>query len=111
MTPTICLSKIMQIGHDPGRSKSYIFEQQVVRTQHLQWNCYRSGKLPSQQMKILLKSTFRKPLRPLKLTEYPLSRHQFPLQNAFALTVHKTQELTLPHVTLTIDQNMFAPGQ
>jgi len=39
------------------------------------------------------------------------SRHQFPLQNAFALTVHKTQGLTLPHVTLTIDQNMFAPGQ
>ncbi|MDW3631959.1 MAG: hypothetical protein QOK71_11010 [Nitrososphaeraceae archaeon] len=39
------------------------------------------------------------------------SRHQFPLQNAFALTVHKTQGLTLPHATLTIDQNMFAPGQ
>jgi len=39
------------------------------------------------------------------------SRHQFPLQNAFALTVHKTQGLTLLHVTLTIDQNMFAPGQ
>ena len=41
----------------------------------------------------------------------PASRHQFPLQNAFALTVHKTQGLTLPHITLTIDQNMFAPGQ
>ena len=39
------------------------------------------------------------------------SRYQFPLQNAFALTVHKTQGLTLPHVTLTIDENMFAPGQ
>jgi len=33
----------------------------------------------------------------------PKIRHQFPLQ--------KTQGLTLPHVTLTIDQNMFAPGQ
>ena len=39
------------------------------------------------------------------------SRCQFPLQNAFSLTVHKTQGLTLPHSTLTIDQNMFASGQ
>ena len=27
------------------------------------------------------------------------------------MTIHKTQGLTLPHSTLTIDQNMFAPGQ
>ena len=39
------------------------------------------------------------------------SRRQFPLQNAFALTVHKTQGLTLPHVTLSVDENMFAEGQ
>jgi ATP-dependent exoDNAse (exonuclease V) alpha subunit len=39
------------------------------------------------------------------------SRSQFPVQNAFALTVHKTQGLTLPHSTLTIDENMFAAGQ
>src|SRR5438876_50322 len=32
-------------------------------------------------------------------------------QNAFALTIHKTQGLTLPHSTLTIDENMFAAGQ
>jgi hypothetical protein len=41
----------------------------------------------------------------------PASRCQFPIQNAFALTVHKTQGLTLPHSTLTIDENMFAAGQ
>ena len=29
------------------------------------------------------------------------SRKQFPLQNAFSLTVHKTQGLTLPHVTIS----------
>ena len=36
-------------------------------------------------------------------------RCQFPLQNAFALTTHKTQGMTLPHVTvtLTIDENMW----
>jgi ATP-dependent exoDNAse (exonuclease V) alpha subunit len=39
------------------------------------------------------------------------SRYQFPLQNAFALTVHKTQGITLPHATVNIDENMFAPGQ
>ena len=39
------------------------------------------------------------------------SRKQFPLQNAFALTIHKTQGLTLPHVTLNVDENIFAEGQ
>src|SRR6266511_6369194 len=39
------------------------------------------------------------------------SRKQFPLQDAFSLTVHKTQGLTLPHVTISIDENIFAKGQ
>jgi DNA replication protein DnaC len=38
-------------------------------------------------------------------------RTQFPLQNAFALTVHKTQGLTLPHTTISLDTSMFADGQ
>lgn len=38
-------------------------------------------------------------------------RTQFPLQNAFALTVHKTQGLTLPHATVSLDEQMFANGQ
>jgi len=41
----------------------------------------------------------------------PASRYQFPLQNSFALTVHKTQGLTLPKITVSVDQDMFAPGQ
>ena len=36
---------------------------------------------------------------------------QFLLQNAFALTVHKTQGLTLPHTTVLLDTSMFANGQ
>ena len=36
---------------------------------------------------------------------------KFPLQNAFALTVHKTQGLTLPHTTISLDTSMFANGQ
>lgn len=39
------------------------------------------------------------------------SRSQFPLQNAFALTVHKTQGLTLPEVSLYLDNKIFSPGQ
>ena len=38
------------------------------------------------------------------------SRTQFPLQNSFALTVHKTQSLTLPLISLDLSQ-LFAPGQ
>ena len=41
----------------------------------------------------------------------PARRTQFPLQNAFALTVHKTQGLTLPHATILLDTSMFANGQ
>ncbi|CAG8750896.1 2169_t:CDS:2, partial [Ambispora leptoticha] len=39
------------------------------------------------------------------------SRHQFPIQNAFALTIHKTQGLTLLYTTLSINDKIFAEGQ
>ncbi|CAG8774315.1 101_t:CDS:1, partial [Dentiscutata heterogama] len=39
------------------------------------------------------------------------SRQQFPLQNAFALTTHKVQGLTLPHITTSVDKTVFAEGQ
>ena len=38
------------------------------------------------------------------------SRTQFPLQNSFALTVHKTQSLTLPKISIDLAQ-LFSPGQ
>ncbi|GBC08279.1 hypothetical protein RclHR1_00800006 [Rhizophagus clarus] len=38
------------------------------------------------------------------------SHIQFPLQNCFALTVHKTQGLTLPRVCLALNGNIFSPG-
>jgi len=38
-------------------------------------------------------------------------RQQYPLANAFALTVHKTQGLTLPSICLELDETIFAPGQ
>jgi len=41
----------------------------------------------------------------------PAKRIQFPLQSAFALTVHKTQGITLPHSTLSLDESIFANGQ
>ena len=39
------------------------------------------------------------------------SRTQFPLQNAFALTVHKTQSLSLPWITVSLDASLFSAGQ
>ena len=41
----------------------------------------------------------------------PSSRCQFPLQNAFALTVHKTQGLTLQEISLSLDNQIFSAGQ
>jgi hypothetical protein len=45
------------------------------------------------------------------MNDAPAQQTQFPLQNAFALTVHKTQGLTLPHTTVSLDEQMFANGQ
>jgi len=39
------------------------------------------------------------------------SRTQYPLQNAFALTVHKTQSLSLDNISVVLDNNLFSPGQ
>jgi len=39
------------------------------------------------------------------------SRTQFPLQNSFALTIHKTQGLTLQKITVSLDHHIFSPGQ
>ena len=39
----------------------------------------------------------------------PASRTQFPLQNAFALTVHKRK--ALPNITLILDSHMFSAGK
>jgi len=41
----------------------------------------------------------------------PSSRCQFPLQNSYALTVHKTQGLTLPEVSLFLNDQIFSAGQ
>jgi ATP-dependent exoDNAse (exonuclease V) alpha subunit len=33
------------------------------------------------------------------------------LQNCYALTVHKTQGLTLNHISVSLDDQIFSPGQ
>ncbi|CAH1759302.1 8392_t:CDS:2 [Entrophospora sp. SA101] len=39
------------------------------------------------------------------------NRMSFPIQNFFALTVHKIQALNLPEVSLSLDAQGFVPGQ
>lgn len=39
------------------------------------------------------------------------TRTQFPLQNAYALTVHKTQSLTLNDLVVSLDKSLFSCGQ
>jgi len=39
------------------------------------------------------------------------SRTQFPLRNSFALTIHKTQSITLPLVSLALDSRICSTGQ
>ena len=41
----------------------------------------------------------------------PASRTQYLLINAFTLTVHKVQGMTLPNVSLNLDSQMFEKGQ
>ena len=50
------------------------------------------------------------PLLDIPTAGQKASRTQSPLQNAFALTIHKTQGLTLPNVTLTLDNSVSPAG-
>jgi len=36
---------------------------------------------------------------------------QLPIQNAFALTIHKTQSLSLNNISINLDNTIFGPGQ
>src|SRR6266481_433846 len=38
-------------------------------------------------------------------------RWQLPILNAFSLTIHKVQRLSLPSVTLALNKNFFSEGQ
>ena len=39
------------------------------------------------------------------------SQTQYPLQDMFALIIHKTQGLSLNHISLTLDASLFSPSQ
>ena len=45
-----------------------------------------------------------------KIHGVPYSRSQLPIINAYALTVHKTQSLTLNSIAVSLDSTMFAQG-
>lgn len=39
------------------------------------------------------------------------SRRQLPIQNAFALTIHKVQGLSMSMITVSLDSDIFSHGQ
>src|SRR5579859_1207054 len=39
------------------------------------------------------------------------SRTQYPLQSTFALTVHKTQSLSIDNLSVSLDSSLFSVGQ
>ena len=39
------------------------------------------------------------------------THQQLPIQNAFALTIHKIQRLSLNHISVSLDDTIFVPGQ
>ena len=42
---------------------------------------------------------------------FTLSRHQFPVKPAFAMTIHKSQGQTFEYVGVDLTQNVFGHGQ
>ena len=46
-----------------------------------------------------------------KLHGIHYARQQLPIQNAFALTIHKTQGLSLDRISVSLDDTIFVPGQ
>ncbi|CAG8487652.1 9179_t:CDS:2 [Cetraspora pellucida] len=59
----------------------------------------------------IINTSFTKYTHNFYLNGLPASRTQYPIQNAFALTVHKTQGLTIPDVSLNLDNQIFEYGQ
>ena len=47
-------------------------------------------------------------LRPMELAT---AACQLPLQNAFALTIHKVQGLSMSSITVNLDEDVFSNGQ
>ncbi|CAG8673997.1 9059_t:CDS:2 [Cetraspora pellucida] len=59
----------------------------------------------------IINTSFTKYTHNFYLNGSPASRTQYPIQNAFALTVHKTQGLTIPDVSLNLNNQIFEYGQ
>jgi ATP-dependent exoDNAse (exonuclease V) alpha subunit len=58
----------------------------------------------------IVSMTFKRQTKSFIVDGAPASRTQFPLQNSFALTVHKSQSLTLPSIDISLDRNLFTYG-
>ncbi|CAG8802453.1 16439_t:CDS:1, partial [Racocetra persica] len=55
----------------------------------------------------IINTLFTKYTHNFYLNSLPASHTQYPIQNAFALTIYKTQGLTIPDISLNLDNQIF----
>jgi ATP-dependent exoDNAse (exonuclease V) alpha subunit len=97
------------MGHDPNRENVQI-ENEPARIGPTSTGC--KGHVPEQfQPGGIVDLEVGTVINYFTINGNPASRQQFPLQNSYALTVHKTQGLILRDVSLSLDEQIFSAGQ
>ena len=78
----------------------YIPDRLMIQFEHIKSDTVhlKDNIVPIKRVTILYEKNYKK------------SRTQFPIRNAFALTIHKSQGMTLENVIVDIGKSEFCPG-
>ena len=87
----------------PNRIKVFLF----LSFSPLNSICYIKSfsNNPAQMVQMILYTAY------FTLYKIQYVHQQLPIQNAFALTIHKTQSLSLNNISVNLDNTIFGPGQ